>query len=310
MDSSSQPLFLVHITDGYTFRNTIGIIKSEIDHATMILSPKMIEISFLNAAKCAAHKMILNTAELTVYRYNVKDEFGNLLPEAPYAFDTNEMFNTTKSIGRRDGIRLYCLPGDNRIHIQPMKSSKDPGKAKALFVPILNKEHSRYDSENIYPLEPNVRVQAKDFADLCAEASTLKCGHLEIIGNSNGVTFKGILPNNKMASINTFKSQTHTDVPMNSNPNNMDEIDSLLSNLKLNGTANTASSVTLNIVKKDDLLTVKVPISTVKSLSKIHNISQTGTLLRFFFLEGRPTKIESPIGTYGNYTIYLRNGRT
>ena len=62
-------------------------------------------------------------------------------------------------------------------------------------------------------------------------------------------------------------------------------------------------------MKTEDLMTVKVPIGTVKALSKIHNISPPGTQLRFYFSEGKPTKLESPIGTYGTYTICLRNAR-
>lgn len=309
---ASQTLFLIHIMDGYSFRNTIGIIKSETDYATMVLSPRSIEISFINSSKCAVHKININTQELTMYRYNIRDNEGNLLPEYPIAFDTNEMFNTTKGIGRRDGIRLYWLAGDTKINVQPMKSNtKDPGRASALFVNILNMEYTRYDISGGHNSEPNVRVQAKDFADLCSQANTLKCSTLEIIGCSNAVTFKGILPNNTMASINQFRSQT--DVPRSlTAASNMEEIDSIIGNLRISESpmpiAN-SSGLSLNVVKSEDLMTVKVPISTVKALSKIHNISPAGTLLRFYFAESKPTKLESPIGTYGIYTICLRNGR-
>ena len=73
----AQTLFLVHIMDGYSFRNTIGIIKNETDYATMVLSPNGIEISFINTSKCAIHKIVLDTRELTMYRYNFVDEKGH-----------------------------------------------------------------------------------------------------------------------------------------------------------------------------------------------------------------------------------------
>lgn len=307
----SQTLFLMHITDGYSFRNTIGIIKSETDYATMVLSPKSIEISFINSSKCAVHKIVINTQELTMYRYNIRDAEGNLLPEYAIAFETNEMFNTTKGIGRRDGIRLYWAAGDSRINVQPMKSNtKDPGRASALFVQILNMEYIRYDIPGGYGVEPSVRVQAKEFADLCSQANSLKCSMLEIIGCNNAVTFKGMMPNNTMASINQFRSQTEVtrSIPTLSN---MDEIDHILGNLRFDMPSGAASSsgISLNIMRNEDLMTVRVPITTVKALSKIHNISPSGTQLRFYFAEGKPTKVESPIGTYGIYTICLRNGR-
>lgn len=292
--------------DGYSFRNTIQIIKSETDYATMVLSPSTIEISFINTSKCAIHKIVLYTAELTMYRYNIRDDNGNLVSECPIAFETSEFFNTTKGIGRRDAIRLYWLKGDNKIHVQPIKSStKDPGKASALFVNIRNMEHIRYDVGTAYELEPNVRVQAKDFADLCTQANTLRCNSLEIIGQSSGVIFKGLLPTNDMASINRFVS--HTDIPKQSSSiKNIDEIDHIIHNLQSTETS-MGSSLSLNVVKSEDLMTIRIPISTVKALSKIHNISPPGTLLRFYFAEKRPSKMESPIGTYGLYTICLRN---
>lgn len=308
MDAETQ--FMFHITDGYSFRNCIRLIKSEIDHATMVLSPKSIEISFINISKCAIHKIVLKTAELAMYRYNIRDSNGELYPEFPIAFETNEIFNTTKSIGRKDGIRLYWLKDDKKINIQPIKTStKDPGRASALFVNIINTEYSRCDVPNVYGAEPNVRVQAKDFADLCSQANTLKCGALEIIGSHNAVTFQCILPNNKPASINRFVSQTEVPKQQIDLPSNISEIDSLISTIKSIENQAQAVKLTLNIIKTEDLMTVKVPIGTVKALSNIHNISPAGTQLKFFFCENKPVKIESKIGTYGDYIICLRNSR-
>jgi len=306
----SQTLFIAHIMDGYSFRNTIGIIKNETDSAMMVLSPTEIEISFINSSKGAVHKIVLKAPELTMYRYNIRNSEGKLEPQFPVGFETNEFFNTTKGIGRRDGIRLYWLSGDSKINVQPIKTStKDPGRASALFVNILNMEYTKYDLPTGYSSEPNVRVQAKDFADLCSQANTLKCSILEIVGNRNSVTFKGILPNNTMASINKFTSQT-TIQKSADDPVNMDEIDSIIDNLRVEDAPMMASSgLSLNIVKSEDLMTVRIPISTVKALSKIHNISPAGTLLKFYFAEGKPTKVESPIGTYGQYSICLRNNK-
>ena len=308
---SQQTLFLMHITDGYSFRNTIGIIKSETDRATMVLSEKRIEISFLNSAKCAAHKIILFPQEFALYKYNIRDDNGDLIPECPIAFNTNEMFNTTKSIGRRDGIRLYCLQGENKINIQPIKmSTKDPGKASALFVKIITMEHKRYDMA-VYDSEPNMRVQAKDFADVCSQVNTLKCTYLEIVGHSSGVTLRGILANQNVASINRFVSQTDTTRIDTVPASNISDIYNLINNIRGEEQFESESKgLSLNIVKCDDLMTVKVPITTVKALSKIHNISPTGTLIRFYFAVGMPTKIESPIGTYGQYIICIRNLKT
>jgi hypothetical protein len=311
-----QARFVAHIMDGYSFGKLAGIIKSEADYATLVFSPKTIEISFINKSKCGVHKIVLHAQELTQYMYNCLDpETGKPLAEYPIAVGTNDLYNTTKGIGRRDGIRLYLLEGDSKINIQPIKTStKDPGRAGALFVPICPMEYVRYDVSGNYRNDPNVRVQAKDFADICSQANTLKCSSLEIVGQTSGVVFKGMRPDNTMASINRFVSQTTSMTNSSSNstaPQYKDTLDNLMSNLKLENISSMApTGITLDIIKSEDLLTVRVPIATVKALSKIHNISPTGTQLRFWFAEGKPTKIESPIGTYGTYIICLRNVRS
>ncbi len=306
---NSQTLFLMHITDGYSFRNTIGIIKSEIEYATMVLSEKLITISFVNTSKCAVHKLLFYPQEFSAYRYNVRDDNGNLFPEYPIAFETNEMFNTTKGIGRRDGVRLYWLAGDNKINVQPIKTSiKDPGRAGALFVKIHPVEYIKYDV-GLYPTNPNIRVQAKDFADLCSQSNIVKCTCLEIVGQKNGVTFRGIHANQGIAFLSRIVSQT--DVSTSKvEISNLNEIDNLLDNLHIDSSSTSISTgMSLNVVKSEDLMTVRVPLATVKALSKFHNISPSGTLLKFFFSENKPTKIESPIGTYGLYSLYIRNLR-
>lgn len=314
MDSETN--FLLQALDGYSFRNIVGLIKGETDIATMILSPKKVEISFVNTSKCAVHKIVINTSELSRYRYDIRDEEGNLYPEFPVAFETDEIYNTTKGIGKRDGICLYWLKGDHKINIQPIKPTKDLSKAGALFVKIIHIEFTRCIIPEIYNSEPNIRILAKDFADLCGQTNSLKCSYLEISGEANKVVFTGILANNTPANIARFAGQNEvmpSEFTGNSTPANISgEIESLLRNLRENqetSKSGTSTGLTLNVVKNNILARIKVPISTVKALAKIHNISPPGTLLRLYFKEEQPVKIESPISTYGVYTICIRNIR-
>jgi hypothetical protein len=268
MDDDNN-LFLIHIMDGYSFRNMIGIIKSEVENITMILSQKEILISFVNITGCAIHKIVLNVQEFSIYRYNYKE------PQYQISLSPHELFNTTKTIGKKDGIIISLVSGDNKLNIQPIKiSTKDPGRSSSSFVNILNKEYKRYEIPE-YNIEPNIRVQAKDFADLCSQANTLKCNIIEIIGYNDKIKFKSILSNNTVSAINTF----------------------------------TSNYIVEKIENKTEIeeVNIKVPISTIKALSKIHNISPSGTLLKFYFLNNKPIKIESPIGIYGTYTICIKS---
>lgn len=308
-----RPEFLIQINDGYSFRNTIAIIKSEIDVVTMILTKDHASISFVNKSGCAMHHVLIQGKEI-VYNYDVRDENGNLKLEHPVPFETNELANTTKGIGRKDGVRLYAFKGDNKFNVQPMRvSAKEPGRSSALFVNILNVEYVKYDPSGLYDKSPHVRLQAKEFADICCTAVTTKCSCLDIVGSSKGVTFQGIQPNNNAVSYNHYLSQSYKPEPAPVYAEQ--DWDSIIktseyaasTSAETASTSATVSSVTLRIVSGQTLIPIRVPIATVRSLSKIHNISPSNTLLKFFFLEGNPMKIESPIWTYGTYTICLKN---
>lgn len=308
----SQTAFFLQIADGYAFRNTMTIIRNETDYATMILSPTRIEISFTNRGNYAIHRVKIKTSELTAYHYNIRDESGELLPEFPIAFASDEMLNTTKPVGRRDGLLMYWVPGTNRISVQANKS-KDTGRAGAAFVTILNQEHTRHQPPEVYAKEPNVRVEAKAFGDWCATAGSLKCSHLDIVGHPTSVVLKSMMSNGQLAAITNFKRAGDSMVPVPTTPaiaNNLREITDRMEMMRVADVPQAGPRLSLNVMKKEDLTTIRVPITTVKALSKIHNISPQGTLLKFYFAESYPTKIKSAIGTFGTYVVCLRNQRS
>lgn len=310
MDQQSATNLLMHFSDGYSLRNTIGIWKTETDTITMIVSPKTVKISFINAAKCCMHEIVMNTSEFVSYHYDITDADGELLPEYPIVMNTLELSNAVKQVQRRDGLRLYWLEHAKTINIQPIKANnKGPGQAGALFVSILQEEPSNCETPSGYAEEPNLRIPAKEFGELCAQASTTKCSFLEIQGSSNSALIKGMQTNNTPAFVNKFVSQAPVmKMVKPALATNIDEVYNLLSDIKISDVTPT-TYLSLNVKSQTELMTVRVPIATAKALSKIHNISTPGTQLKFFFLSGSPTKIVSSIGSYGVYSIYLRNPR-
>jgi hypothetical protein len=115
----------------------------------------------------------------------------------------------------------------------------------------------------------------------------------------------GMSANNSIASINRFSSQSQIKEDELNKNQNLDEIDDILNEIRKSHQNNKSSGITLNII--DYLkIEVKVPISTVKSLSKIHNISANGSLIKFYFETGKPIKLECPIGIYGVYNIFIK----
>jgi hypothetical protein len=279
--------FSITLADGYSFKNLVAIIQNETTEATMVLSPETISISFINSTKCAGHDIKIYAKELREYVYHFYNEDGELLEFFPISFLTEELFKATKSIGKKDSIKIFWREGDMDLSIIPLKSgSKDFTRNDVIFASIINKEHSSFEAASPFVrTEPNVRLYARDFSDQCTLASTLKCKRVEVIGEEAAVTFVGIRNNNTEAFTNTFGD----------------------SNREPRRELRTAKGRRVVIDGDGAKFVFNVPVATIKALSKIHNVSPQGTMLKFYFEAGHPLKLVTPVGIYGMYSVLIRD---
>lgn len=317
MEAAKNLLIYVNIVEGYSFRNMIGTIKSEIGVATMIFTPTDIEISFANKLGQAVHIINIKGGELSDYRYNVRDDDDNILPEYPVAFETDDFYKSTKNIGRKDGIKFYINEGARNINVQQIRTGgKDVGKLGALFVKILNVEHTKFafdDDDIIYREDPDLKIQAKEFAELCTRTGAFKCKTLTIEKKGNEVKFLAVTADDSIKEANVYKidaSKSPALLPTGGEEDDedmdFDEFDKFLEELSVDTSVPTHTrKYTVNIVNHPESVEVKIPIKTVRALAKIHNMSTTGSQLKFHFAIGHPVKIVSRIGVYGTYIIYL-----
>lgn len=257
-------LFLADIADGYSLRNTICMLKNETNEITLLVSKTKITITFVNKGQYAVHNLVILGSELSNYIYNITD--GD---EHPFIVSTTELFNVTKMISRKDGIKIFWTGGE-KLSLQPIKSRKETGQTGPSFINIINKEYEKYTFIESEYLEPSVKMQNLEFSEIFSRSSTLKCKHMEMDGYVDAMVLKAILHDGTCGLLSTF-----------GNPQR-----SLIS---------------------ERLVNIKIPINTIKTLSKLNNISPPSTLLKFSFLANTPVKIESKIGTYGIYQIYLRD---
>jgi len=282
--NNNKTLFSAEITDGYTFRNTVGMIKNEQDEITLLISKFKITITFVNKGQHAVHDICLNTTELHDYHYNILNH-----EEYPITVSTTELFNATKPVGRKDSLKISWKEGNEKLSIQPIKSSKENGRSSISFINIIHKENMKYELINHYTIhDPCIKIQNREFSDICTQASTQKCNYLEITACTNTIEFKGVLPDGSYGMVSRFVSHKHDE----------DKI------TKVN---TCKGQVELNIVTNEDIVKIKIPINTIKTLSKLHNIAPSGTELKFMFSVGKPIKIISAIGSYGTYALYLRD---
>jgi hypothetical protein len=286
-----KTLFSAKITDGYTFRNAICMIKNESDEITLLVSAKNISIRFFNKGQYAIHDININADDLCDYKYNIVDH-----DEYPITINTTELFNTTKGLGRKDSISICWLEGYEKISVQPEKSGKELNRSTASFIDIIHKKHNHIELHNDFTgNEPSIKIQSKEFSDFCAQVMILKCSHMEISGCSSHVTFKGIKPDSTIGNVSR-----HTNAGYR---NDVD--DNLIE--KITGQNNNIGQLELNVMKTEELIKIRVPLITVKTLSKIHNISPAGSLIKICLSPQKPVKLESRIGGYGSMVIYMRD---
>lgn len=255
-------MFMANFTDGYSLRNTICMIKNETEEMTLNISKTTISILFINKGQYAMHHVDIKTNELSEYHYHIdRDEY-------PITINSAELFNATKSVGRKDSLKIYW-DGEEKLIIQPIKLTKEPGRCNVSYINIIHKEANKIESINCHYNDPTIMLQNREFYDICNQASTLKCIYLEITAFTTDIYFKGVLANGKQGMESHFPISCKEE--------------------------------------KKELIKIKIPISTLKTLSKLHNISTSGTLLKFYFIQDNPVCIDSKIGAYGVYKIYLRD---
>jgi hypothetical protein len=299
-------LFKLHITNGYAFKNLLNILRGETKNSSMLLSPDNIEISFVNNNNCGLHNISINPHENIEWIYNAKDDDGELLSHYPIGFNCVEFYNAIKNTGMNDSIVVFSMKGDNTIMIQPIRAaSTEIGEFTLLKIDMLEMEHVSYNVET-YKTSPNIKMLSKNFSHVCSEVNNVKCEYINIEGDGKHVILRGFNGVKKEVYFKTFDDLTNT----NNNKkrviaNNVADLDNLISNINIS--ENAKAGPKLNIIN-NNVVKVKVPISTFKSLSKIDNISPKGSMLRFYFLKkDDPIKIETVIGTIGVYQLYLKN---
>lgn len=286
-----KTLWTMKTSDGHSFRNTISMFKNENPEITLLISSTTIGISFTNKGNNCIHDISIRAEDLQYYNYNIAGQ-----DYYPITLNTNQFLNTTKGVGKKDAIKIKWIEGWKRLIIQLEKSGKDSNRASDSFVDIIDKRYNKLEFSNEFTLDyPSIKILSTEFSNICAHISSLKCSYMEITGSINKMIFKGMMADETVATIREHIPYIYT-------TDSYKEIDSKLIIDKIQDNV-----YQLNIIKPEEFIKIKIPLLTVKTLSKLQNISPNGSLLKFYFVPNKPLKIESNIGTYGTYNMYLRN---
>lgn len=280
---NNRTLFMAEITDGFTFKNAVCMMKNEQDEITFLISKDKITITFLNKGEHAIHDIILYTKDFHDYSYNITNR-----EEYPITVNTLDLYIATKPIGKKDSLKISWKEGLEKLSIQPIKSSKESGHTSVSFINIIHKEYIKYEFINYYnPEDSCIKMLNRQFSSICSQAASQKCKYMEITACSNKIIFKGVLIDGTHGMISQYASNKYDE----------DKITKVYTG---------KGQLELNIIDTEEI-NIKLPLNTIKTLSKIHNIVPSGTELKLYFSTGKPVKIESRIGCIGNYDIYLRD---
>lgn len=146
---------------------------------------------------------------------------------------------------------------------------------------------------------PNCTVPTADFARMCTAMSSVKCDIVTIRGLPKGAIFEAMMPGGIVGRIERFgncDNYTQTVVA----PDQVSATD------KPNITIPTAPRPKLIIRTTIEESIIRLKTSTIKSLTKLNNLSATGTVK--IYLEPRaPLKLLCKIGTYGTLKVLIRS---
>lgn len=286
-----KTLFSATINDGYSFKYVLQMIKNESDEVTMIISKNSMSMTFINKGDYAIHDFIFDPNELVSYNYSIMDH-----DEYPITVNADELLMTTKGIGKKDGIKISWLQANDKIGIQIIKSGKNTDRIPELYVNIIRKDCNQLMFNNEFSgQEPIIKLTCKEFSELCNQIIVLKCAYMEINGCSSYAAFKGIFHDGTVGMV----SPRYFSNKIKDNCDDKHIVEKI----------STQYCGELNIVKSEQLITIKTPINTIKTLSKLHNITPSGALLKIYIVPQKPIKLECKIGSYGTYKLYIRDSK-
>lgn len=294
---SKKAVIMARFVDGYALRQLFGTLKSEDDVATIMFLHNEIEISAMSRTKCVVYSVAINCDDIDLYHCDYTDESGSAMNIVAFNFETTQMFNATKGLTKKDGLSIEMNKGDSRLAVKKIiGDNKTSGRAAATFVDVKLAEPLKFVAGD-YKETPNIKIKAKEFSAFCSSSVAAKCSYVDFNSLVYGVILQGLSSDNKTAIYDTFIDKNVA------TPDNIDAVHARVENYS--STDNQLIDSNLEIVDPDQIVCVRVPISNIKSLSKIHNISQAGTFLKFHFEPNSPIKIVSPLSNFGSCTIFI-----
>lgn len=294
--SDSAASFIAEFSDGYAFRNMIEYLRATNSKGNFRFSEEAIYYEQADSNLIIVNQIDINTCELSNYEFNSK------CSEVIIGVNISDMRAITKTIGKKDSVRLYKCSNDPILYIQIIgNNSRGTGRTNISVVRPQHVEIVTYEIPEYKRSEkiPNCTVSSTDFSKMCTSMSSIKCSSVTVYGLSRGVIFEGLTEGTMFGRIERFG------IHDGFTPNQ-----SIDSSIKINNVIMPPGPKPRLVIKSsnqsDEQTKVKIKMNLIKSLSKLNNLSNHGTI-KIYMEPDNPLKIICQIGNYGILRIFIRS---
>lgn len=300
--SSENPVIFAEVNDGYTFRNLIEYLKSTNVYGNFIFTSEGIYYSRSDAQETILNEVFIPKCNLTYYIFNTP------LPEVVVGMTLSNLRKITKPIGKKDTVRFYMHANDPLFYIQNVSiTTKALSRNNTNFVKPQQFERVDYEPPEFTRSEdnPNCTVPVVDFCRMCTAMNSI-CSSVTIRGFQRGIIFEGMMEGSVSGRIDRF-GVIDTQVI---NPVQGPDI-SGLEKINLDKVKLPQGKIPKLVIKSPNdhsINTIRVKIGTIKSLSKLNNLSSPNGIIKVYIEKDIPSlKLVCNIGTYGKLIVYLRD---
>ena len=299
IDANSS--FVAEFSEGYTFRNMIEYLRVTNTKGNFRFSRDLIYYEQIDADNTIVNQIEIQTCELTHYEISTNKE------EIIIGINISDMRSITKTIGKKDSVRIFKHANDPLLYIQIInQSSRSTNRQNVSIVRPQHVDLVTYEIPDYHNGEkaPNCTIPTADFAKTCTSMSSVKSSYVTIYGLAKGLILEGVQEGIMFGRREEFGYCEGYTTSVQSVPTSSSNI-SPKSRLRMNIPSGPKPKL---ILKTDNtpLIKIKVKMNIIKALAKLNNLSSVGTL-KAYAETGNPLKFLCKIGGYGILRSYIRS---
>jgi len=315
-------LFHAYFNHGYALRTLVQVFVQEKGMILMLLKPDCIEFHNTavmrngdNSVFQSIYQCTLKADEIMDYNYNIRGGANQeLLPFFPVHLEVDKLHKRTKDLNKSAGIKLtWGSPNTDVIQLTIVNGAMltdTPPVQLNLTQTAQVMTGDQYDSM------PNVKVIFQEFRTWL-DAVGKHCIEMRIVGKKSCVIISLLDSNRNIISSKTFGTPTVNKSVATGLPqimglpvlsNNGDHGMPNLSGVDISGgVSNGSTAPTFTFVDPDEIAAISIPKTLGMFTALMKLTADKHSILRFYFKEGQPIRIDISSGNFANLSLKVLN---